>query len=135
MIIRTRIQVTDRLALISLEALEDVGLSWKAKGLLSYLLSLPDNEKISTKKLTYASQEGRCSTMTAITELVAAGYIRRINVISGGKMSFGDLVVFDDPAKSANMPEGSRLQLNEYSALARKLKQQGTPKSDESQSA
>lgn len=129
MIIRTQ---ADRLTLISLEALEDVGLSWKAKGLLSYLLSLPENEKITTKKLTYASQEGRCSTMTAINELVAAGYVRRINVVRGGKMSFGDLVVFDDPVRSANMPEGSRMQLNEYSTLARKLKHDGTPKADKS---
>lgn len=55
----------------------DEKLSWKAKGLHSYLLSLPDDWKIYIEDLKNRSKDGRDSTTTAINELIALGYIKR----------------------------------------------------------
>lgn len=55
--------------------LNDSRLSWKAKGLLCYLLSLPDNWKIYVNELKNHSSDGRDSTATALRELIQYGYI------------------------------------------------------------
>jgi len=38
--------------------LKDTSLGWKSKGLLAYLLSLPDDEKICVKELAAHSTDG-----------------------------------------------------------------------------
>lgn len=56
----------------------DDKLSWKAKGLHSYLLSLPDDWKIYVEDLKNRSKDGRESTSNTIKELINAGYVKRI---------------------------------------------------------
>lgn len=56
----------------------DEKLSWKAKGLHSYLLSLPDDWKIYVEDLKNRSKDGRESTSNTIKELINAGYVKRI---------------------------------------------------------
>lgn len=58
--------------------LHDDQLSWKAKGLHSYLLSLPDNWKIYIADLKNRSKDGKHSTSNTIKELIDAGYVKRI---------------------------------------------------------
>ncbi|WP_343337338.1 hypothetical protein TPELB_23830 [Terrisporobacter petrolearius] len=55
----------------------DDKLSWKAKGLHSYLLSLPDHWKIYISDLQNRSKDGRDSTTSAVNELMKLGYIKR----------------------------------------------------------
>lgn len=57
--------------------LRDEKLSWKAKGLHSYLLSLPDDWKIYIEDLKNRSKDGRDSTTSAVNELIKMGYIKR----------------------------------------------------------
>ncbi|MFE4516502.1 helix-turn-helix domain-containing protein [Kitasatospora sp. NPDC056783] len=53
-------------------------LSWAARGLLSYLLSLPDGAREDVRTLAAKSVEGRTSVARALRELEAAGhYVRR----------------------------------------------------------
>ena len=63
--------------IINKQFLEDSKLSWKAKGLLSYLLSLPDDWQIYESELVKHSKDGRDSTKSAIKELIDNGYIER----------------------------------------------------------
>lgn len=58
--------------------LRDEKLSWKAKGLHSYLLSLPDDWQIYIEDLKNRSKDGKEATSTAIKELINAGYVKRI---------------------------------------------------------
>jgi hypothetical protein len=53
----------------------DSRLSWKATGLLLYLLSLPPKWKICKEQLIKVHTDGRTSTCAAFDELVDAGYI------------------------------------------------------------
>jgi hypothetical protein len=62
---------------IDKRALQDESLSWKAKGLLAYLLSLPDDWQIYINELKNHATDGRDSTATALKELISAGYITR----------------------------------------------------------
>ncbi|MGW7583100.1 helix-turn-helix domain-containing protein [Kitasatospora sp. NPDC054768] len=53
-------------------------LSWAARGLLSYLLSLPDGAREDIRTLAAKSVEGRTTVARALRELEAAGhYVRR----------------------------------------------------------
>lgn len=58
-------------------ALRDETLSWRATGLLAYLLSLPDDWTINTAHLARQKTDGRTSTRSAMSELEAAGYVAR----------------------------------------------------------
>ena len=72
-----RIKKQNNFFIASKAPLEDVRLSWKAKGLLAYLLTLPDDWKIYVEELSKHSKDGTSSTTTAIKELMENGYIRR----------------------------------------------------------
>ena len=57
--------------------LNDKNLSLKAKGLLCYFLSLPDNWKIYESELVSHHKDGKDSIRSAIKELLDKGYIER----------------------------------------------------------
>jgi hypothetical protein len=54
---------------------QDKGLSWEARGMLSYILSQPDNWKIIPKNLEQNC--GKSVVYRILNELIAAGYIKR----------------------------------------------------------
>ena len=58
-------------------AAQDAELSWKAKGLLIYLLSLPKNWNIRISELANHATDGYDSTKRAMDELLKSGYIKR----------------------------------------------------------
>lgn len=78
--------------------LRDVRLSWKAKGLLAYLISLPDDWKIHERELTKHSKDGRDSTRSAMKELIENGYVVR-QQLRGNAGQFGEFetVVYEVP--------------------------------------
>jgi hypothetical protein len=57
--------------------IEDPRLSFRAKGLLAYLLSHPDADLSNKRALTSVSLEGIDAVETALVELEDAGYVRR----------------------------------------------------------
>jgi 5-methylcytosine-specific restriction endonuclease McrA len=64
-------------AIIETACLEDTRLSWKARGVLVYLLSKPEEWTIRVRELIHASdQNGRQSVRSALKELQACGYAR-----------------------------------------------------------
>lgn len=63
--------------MIDKTGLHDVKLSWKAKGLLAYLISLPDDWKVHERELATHSKDGRDSTRAALKELMENGYVVR----------------------------------------------------------
>ncbi len=64
--------------IIDSKALEDPTLSFRAKGLLAYLQSLPRGEPTDVKSLEQASAEKKAAIETALKELVDGGYVTRI---------------------------------------------------------
>jgi len=54
---------------------KDSDLSWKAKGLLIYLLDRPPNWKVNFTHLSKVSKEGKTALRTAVDELKKNGYL------------------------------------------------------------
>jgi DNA-binding MarR family transcriptional regulator len=59
------------------EPVQDPSLSWAAKGLLAYLLSLPEKWEPHLRELFTRSAGGRRATEAAMKELIAAGYVKK----------------------------------------------------------
>jgi len=79
MIIRER--RPNRYVLIPNEAVQNHALSFKARGVLAYLLSQPDHWTISSFSLArMAAQDGREAIRTALLELEQHGYLVRRRV-------------------------------------------------------
>ena len=55
--------------------LRDQRLSYKARGLLCYILSMPDNFRFTAELLTRHAPDGRQSVMSGLRELRDAGYL------------------------------------------------------------
>ena len=81
--------------------LRDEKLSWKAKGMLSFLLHLPDYWHISLEDLKKRAKDQRNSTETTMKELIREGYIVKKNrkriKDSMGRFIPHDYDVFEKP--------------------------------------
>lgn len=78
-------------------ALENETLSFRARGLLAYLLSRPDGWETDSERLARAGKEGREAVRTALNELVGAGYlVRRKSQGERGRWRT-DTFVYDEP--------------------------------------
>ena len=59
------------------EPIQDCSLSWAARGLLAYLISLPDNWEVHLRDLIVRSRNGRKPTEAALNELIEAGHVTK----------------------------------------------------------
>ena len=82
---------------ISNQLFKDKTISLKAKGLMAYLLSLPNDWDLSINGIVACSKEGRRSIGNTIKEIFNAGYIERTQVRDKGKFVGYDYFVFEKP--------------------------------------
>jgi len=71
------IKSSGNFSIIHKEFLQDNSLSAKAKGVMAYMLSLPENSKITIDELTKHFKDGRDGIRTAIKELEERGYLTK----------------------------------------------------------
>lgn len=87
-------------------SLNDTRLSWKAKGLLCYLLSKPDNWKPIRAELVKAAKDGDSSVRGILKELQGAGYMKRQPVRdTKGKITEWEHVVYETPIQMLKNPD------------------------------
>ena len=90
------------------EPLEDRRLSWKARGLLVYLLSKPDDWRVIVTHLVSQSDlDGRAAVTTALEELEQLSYLKRTGLRTDvGKFGGVDYEIYETPdhAVSENQP-------------------------------
>lgn len=72
-----RVQKNSNYSVLSNEPFTDAALSWKAKGLLAFLLTRPDNWQVNVEHLRKCSTDGRDSVYSALKELMTSRYIVR----------------------------------------------------------
>ena len=93
-----RIEKTRDYTVISNHHLRDMNLSLKAKGLLSMMLSLPEDWNYTTRGLAKICKEGTDSIGSALKELEQAGYIVRNRLRdSKGKIVDVEYVIYETP--------------------------------------
>jgi DnaD/phage-associated family protein len=90
-----RIQKNDNFVVMDKRFLNDVNLSWQAKGMLSYMLSLPNDWEFHINDLKNRSSNGRDSTNGIIKELAQAGYITKNQTRDNGKFGKNDFTVHE----------------------------------------
>lgn len=82
------------------KALHNKNLSWKAKGLLSYLLSLPEDWAIYKKDLKNRSTDGYDGMLSGFLELEQHGYIETVRCSEEGLFGGGvDYIIHDSPIR------------------------------------
>ena len=91
--------------------LRDKSLSLKAKGLLSLMLSLPENWDYSEKGLSFICKDGLRSISTAVKELENSGYIQRRRVRDAhGRLSDVEYIIMEKPVSPAPTPAAPKCQ-------------------------
>lgn len=79
--------------------LRDKNLSLKAKGLLSIMLSLPDEWHYNVRGLAAICKEGVTSISSTLKELEQWGYMRRHQPNQGGKFGEIEYIISETPPK------------------------------------
>lgn len=93
-----RVEKTRDYTVMSNHHLRNVKLSLKAKGLLSLMLSLPENWDYTTKGLSLICKDGIDSINGGIRELEANGYvIRRRLRNEKGQLTITEYTIFEQP--------------------------------------
>lgn len=86
------------------ETLEDRRLSWRARGILAYLLSRPPGWETDSERLAAIAKEGRDAVRTALTELEKARYLFRVKVQGNGGLWATEYVLYDRPLAAGTNP-------------------------------
>ena len=93
-----RIEKTRDYTVMSNHHLKDRTLTLKSKGLLSMMLSLPDEWNYTTRGLAAICREGVDSIGAALKELETHGYIRRTQLRDEkGKITDTEYVIYEMP--------------------------------------
>lgn len=92
-----RRKITSNFVRIQNDILANETLSWKAKGLLCFMLSRKDDWEFHKVQVQKYSKDGRDGTISAFNELIKAGYIKQIRKRDKGKFVGFDYFVYDIP--------------------------------------
>ena len=99
-----RAERKEKFTVVSNAALEDTRLSFRAKGILVFILSKPDRWQVSERHLAEQGPDGRSAVASALTELEEAGYLRRTRSREADGTFSWQSMIFDEP-QPANEPE------------------------------
>ncbi len=93
-----RVERTRDYTVMSNYHLRDKRLTLKAKGLLSQMLSLPEDWDYTLSGLSHINRESKDAIRSAVNELEKAGYIhRRQTTDASGKFSTNEYVIHEHP--------------------------------------
>ena len=77
--------------------LNDLDISWRAKGVLAYLLSKPDDWQVQVKDIITHAKESKAAVRSAVGELLKFGYMSRRIIRESGKFARFEYDVFESP--------------------------------------
>ena len=93
-----RVEKTGNYTIVGNYYLRDKSLTLKAKGLLSVILSLPENWDYTLKGLAFICKEGIDAIREAVRELEASGYMTRSRVRNEkGQLTNAEYVIYEQP--------------------------------------
>ena len=92
-----RINKTKNYTVMSNYHLQDKNISYKAKGLLSFILSLPDNWELNVKGLVTVSKEGIKAINAILKKLELNNYLTRERKQKSNGRFFYEYNIFEIP--------------------------------------
>lgn len=92
-----RVEKTQNYSVMSNYHFKDKRLSWKAKGMLSTFLSLPDNWDYKVHGLAEMSTDGEASVKAGLKELEKYGYLNRNPIREKGKIIDWEYIIYEKP--------------------------------------
>ena len=100
-----RVEKNKNYSIICNEIYKNKKISLKAKGLLSLMLSLPENWNLTIKGLNTICKEGSSSIRSTLKELMLNGYITRICKRNKKGIIIGwDITIYESPKPDINYP-------------------------------
>ena len=95
---KIRVHKTGNFTIMSNYHFKEKKMSLKAKGLISLMLSLPDDWNYSVSGLVSLSKDGKDSVMSALAELEKFGYLTRERIVdSKGRFAGIEYNIFEQP--------------------------------------
>jgi hypothetical protein len=82
--------------------LRDARLTFKARGLLAFILSQPEGYRVSAEELAVEGPDGRDAIRSALREMEAGGYLRREKRRTGDGRLMTDAVLYEVPLVAEN---------------------------------
>jgi hypothetical protein len=98
-VVRTKKSKEKPFVMLDTTALNDDRLSYRAKGIHTYLMSKPDGWQVYIEQLEHSSpREGRDAIRSALAELQKAGYLHREKLRGAkGRMAGWDTTIYETP--------------------------------------
>lgn len=93
--------------------LNDEELSFKAKGILTYLLSLPDDWVVHIEQIVTKSKDGIASFRTGLSELIDKGYLKRYPIKEDGLIIRWETEINESIGNNSNSPLGENLEVED----------------------
>lgn len=93
--------------MLNKQFLNDEDISWKAKGILAYLLSLPDDWQIYESEVVKHSKDGLNALRSGLKELIDNGYVVRLQKRNGKGHFVGyEYCVYEIPTEMRKSDNG-----------------------------
>ena len=126
-----RVERTRDYTVMSNYHLRDESLTLKSKGLLSMMLSLPDDWNYTTRGLAKICKEGVDAIGSALKELETSGYIIRHQLRDRrGRISDTEYVIYEKPQKPVNKASTATPDMETPGTLSPDTENPDTVKSD-----
>jgi len=106
-----KIRKKDNYTILNNKSLTDARLSWKARGLWAYLMSLPADWEVSVNDLVKRGPDGRDSVYGILKELKSYGYIEHRYQRHNGQIYKGEYLVFEEPQPHPDFPDAENTGL------------------------
>lgn len=85
--------------------IQDTSLSWKAKGLMTYFLSLPDDWVIHFSEIEKHATDGKASLRSAINELKEKGYLKAEQRRVDNRFAEMIYTIIENPAETSPLTD------------------------------
>ena len=92
-----RVEKNSNYVVMNRTALQDKNLSWKAKGIMAHMLSMPDDWVFYIEELMKHSTDGKASFRSGFKELTDKSYVKRFPVREGSRIVRWETVVYEVP--------------------------------------
>lgn len=94
----------DRYLIIANSTIRDIRLTFRARGVLAFVLSWPDGHRMTSSDIAQWGVEGREAVRTAFRELETAGYLTIVKKQYASGRWATTITVYDTPTTPVDNP-------------------------------